>query len=74
MPDAPELGSASWDEIAFQAAECLGEARQLLEQLRRTVRSAPTLLTFIEVDDAMQCVTRALLALETERTPLQAEQ
>ena len=59
--------SSSEDGIVSETVADLTGADQLLERLGRTMASAPGRLTFVEVDDAIRCVWRALLALGTDR-------
>jgi hypothetical protein len=56
-------GPSSWQETVSETLAYLSRAQQLLEHLERTVVSAPGGLTFVEVDDAVRCVSRAVLAL-----------
>ena len=49
-----ELGGIVSETVAYPT--CAG---QLLESLGRTVDPGPRRLTFVEVDDAIHCVSRA---------------
>jgi hypothetical protein len=59
--------SSSEDGLVCETVAYLAGAVPLLERLGRTIASAPGRLTFVEVDDAIRCVSRALLALGTDR-------
>jgi hypothetical protein len=70
MPDAAEPSrweaSSSRDGIVSETVAYLTRAHQLLDHLGRTI-AAPGRLTFVEVDDAIRCVSRAPLALCADR-------
>jgi hypothetical protein len=65
MPTVSASPVTSWDGIIFEAATDLVRAYRLLEQLGRTTPQDSGRWTFFEVDDAIRCVSRALLALDT---------
>jgi hypothetical protein len=67
MPGATEApgwdGLSSWDGTVFVTVAYLTRAHQLLEHLGSTISSPPARSTFFELDDAIRCVSRALLSL-----------
>ncbi len=59
--------SSSEDGIVCVTVAYLDGAVRLLDRLGRIMASARGRLTFVEVEDAIRCVSRALLALGTDR-------
>jgi hypothetical protein len=71
MPEA--AGHSRWealsspDGIVSETIAYLTGAHQLLDRLGKTIDPAADRLTFVEVEDAIRCVSRALLALGADR-------
>jgi hypothetical protein len=70
LPDAAEPsgwdGSSGWDGTIAETVAHLTRAHRFLEHLGHTI-PPPGRLTFVELDDAIRCVSRALISLGADQ-------